>query len=217
MSINQLTIEGVVGDGLDIECKSISTSAGGGSLIRGALTVQGSTDLQGAVVCEDTLSVVGQTVLFGGLALGSVPKAVILDGVLNVASQAFNPQAGHISNGSSYDQTYQFYGTTLKIQGRFVAELTTTSLSRYFTVGYRIPIGYTIGGSFSGRYASVSGSGGVLGVLLDTQPYIVGSCNVSSFNSYVLVFYSGDGLAPRIVGSQMMFSFDLTLDNVSKN
>jgi hypothetical protein len=216
MSLNQLTVEGLVGDGLDIECKSISTSAGGGSIFRGSLTVLGTTDLQGTTVCEETLSVVGQTTLFGGLSLGSPPKAVVLDGVLSVAAQGFTPQAGHISNAGSFDQYYQYYGSTLHIQGRFVAELSSPTLSRYFTVGYTIPSGYSIGGSFSGRWASATGTGGILGVTGDTQPYVVGGCNVNSANTYVLVFYSGDGLGPRIISSQMMFSFHLTLDNVSK-
>jgi hypothetical protein len=214
MSLNKLLIEGKVGDGLDLEVKSLSTSAGGGSLIRGSLTVAGSTDLQGITTCEDSLSVVGDTTLFGKLSLGNPAFSVNLNGILPVVDQGFTPQAGHISNASSYDQTYQKEGSTLKIQGRFVADLTSIVLSRYFTVGFTLPAEYAISGSVSGRYASVSGNGANLAVLQDTQPYVCGNCSVLSPNTYTLIFFSGDGSDPRVVNSQMFFSYQITFDSV---
>ena len=214
MSLNKILIEGKVGEGLDLEVKSLSTSSGSGSLIRGSLTVAGSTDLQGSVTCEDSLSVVGNTTLFGNLSLGLPALSVNLNGILPVVDQNFSPQAGHISNASSYDQTFQKQGTTLKVQGRFVAELTSIALSRYFTVGFTLPEEYAISGSVSGRYASVSGNGANLAVLQDTQPYVAGTCSVLSPNTYVLIFYSGDGSAPRVINSQMFFSYQITFDGV---
>ena len=65
MSLNKIQINGLVGSGLDIECKSINTSFGGSSLIRGVLTVEGIADLQGDVTCESSLTVVGNTDFFG--------------------------------------------------------------------------------------------------------------------------------------------------------
>ena len=214
MSLNKLLIEGKIGDGLDVECKSISTSAGSGSLIRGSLTVVGSSDMQGSVTCEDSLSVVGDTTLFGNLSLGLPALSVNLNGILPVVDQGFTPQAGHVSNASSYDQTYQKQGSTLKVQGRFVADLASIALSRYFTVGFTLPAEYAISGSVSGRYASVSGNGANLAVLQDTQPYVCGNCSVLSPNTYVLIFYSGDGSDPRVINSQMFFSYQITFDGV---
>ena len=59
MSLNQILIEGKKGDGLNIECKSINSAIGSDSLFRGQITVEGISDLQGDVTCEQSLIVVG--------------------------------------------------------------------------------------------------------------------------------------------------------------
>ena len=75
MSLNKLVYEGLVGDGLAIECRSIATATGSGSIIRGDLTVVNQSVLQSAVTCETTLTVVGNQRNFG-LTTGYNPVTV---------------------------------------------------------------------------------------------------------------------------------------------
>jgi hypothetical protein len=216
MSLNKLLLQGKTTQGLDIEVASISTGVGTGSIIRGNITVLGITDLQGNTTCESNLTVVNETQLLGGLKVGFPAKSVILDGIFPVAQQTFIPQAGHINQTNTYDQYYQFFGTTLKIQGRFLGEMESSTLSRYFTVAFNVPTGFSIGGSYINRFAPSTGTGGNVAVLANSQPYVLGYCAVTGATTYTMVFYSGDGLGPRVLNNQMMFSYHLTFDDVTE-
>lgn len=217
MSINKILLNGKTANGLDLEVNSISTSIGSGSIFRGDLTVLRQSDLQGSVTCESNLTVVGNTTLYGNLNFGNPPRQVILDGILPIASQGFIPQDGHISNAQSYDQNYQFYGNTLQIQGHFLGQLPSPTLSKYFTVSFTLPPGFTVSGSFTNRYVSAVGNGFNLSVLSNSQPYVLGGCGINTATQYTMVFISGDGNGPRVIQNNMMFSYNITFDNVTKN
>jgi len=111
MSLNQLLINGKIGEGLDIECKSVSTSVGSGSIMRGDLTVLGITDLQGTVTCEDSLTVVGNQRNYGNMInyrpvslfsgnLGSTPISVdnLINGIVVIDSDFVGSFTMSLSN-----------------------------------------------------------------------------------------------------------------------
>lgn len=238
MSLNQLTTEGKVGGGLDIDCRSLVTDplipqlfndvtvqgdltvlqatacassfeAAGTATMKGVLIAEGSSNLQGAVTADSSLRVAG------ALKLGAGPGIeVVLTGIHPVANQAFLPQAGHVT-ASSNDWQYQSYGSVLKIQGRFGCQLLSPVLSRYFTVGFSLPAGYTIGGSFVSRYASGVGNGSPVFVTTDTQPLVMGGVSVTNGTDIVMVWTTGDGAVPRIIaGVAHVCSFEITFDTV---
>jgi hypothetical protein len=221
MSLNKILFQGKVDEGLDLVCKSVTANvlSTGDMLVNQNLTVVGLSQLQSQVIMQGSASVQGNLSCFSKVItpeLELAGKQVILDGVFPEASQGFLPQNGHLSNATTRDQTFQFYGNSLHIQGNFVAELASPVLSRYATVTINMPPGYSMLGNIIGKTLSASGSGGELAVLNDTQPMVLGYTQPASTTSYTMVWYTGDGAGPRLVGNQMVFSYNIRIDNVAK-
>ena len=211
MSLNKLLFEGKVGEGLDLEVKSIATSTGSGSIIRGALTVVGVSDLQGNVTCERNLTVVDKAELFGDLKLGFPSKRALFDGVLTPAQRNLNGQAGNVSNlGGVENWNFQNYGNLLKINGQFVGSI-PNAVANSFYVDFTLPLGYT--SSTIGReVACGAGYNAVPGV--DTQPYVLSSCLTLTSNTVRIFYTTGNGLPARVINAQNVFMFDMTLRNI---
>lgn len=214
MSLNKLLVDGKVADGLDLEVRSISTATGAGNLIRGALTVVGSTDLQGNTTAEQKLDVVGVSNLYGGMTLNS--KKVVLDGVQLRASQ--NLIAGtELTNIGSTDFRYQKYNDVLHVSGTLYGEIVSVTNSKTVSFIITTPNGYTLAGPYAaGRYCSVSGGGCMTtGIGTSLGQYVAGVCYPVSLTTYRILFNTGSGANIINFSGQLILSFTVWLDLVS--
>ncbi len=212
MSLNKLLQSGVIGDGLDLECRSISTASGAGNLIRGALTVNGISDLVGAVTCESSIDVVGSTNLFGTLALNS--KLVILDGIQTPAQQGL--VFTNMNSTGSFDFHWEKYSNIMKLSGCVYGSLVSLVTSRSLSFVGNLPTGYTFSLPYGTTRFFAGGGGGcsVLGTLASRAQYTLGYAYPVTATTYRIIFNTGTGVDALDLAGQTILSFSLTLDGV---
>jgi len=200
MSLNQISIEGKKGDGLDISVKSIDVSE---------LTINGDLNVERIFASSDITTL--SKIITPKLELASY--SVVLNGIQEQSQQNIVGQAGNISNVASFiDWTYQKYGTVLTIQGSFLGQI-PNSLATNFYIDFTIPSFYTIAPPFN-TYICVTGSGSTVGAGVDTQPYIVTTASSQSASIVRVLFQTGDGKVSRILNIQNVFNFNIMINNV---
>ena len=213
MSLNKLLIEGKIAEGLDLEIRSISTATGAGNLIRGDLTVIGSTDLQGNTTVEQKLDVVGVSNLNGGMTLSN--KVVKLDGVQSPAQQNLVFIGFSYTGSSSFK--FQKYNNTLHLSGYVYGDVPALIGSRNISFVGNIPSGYTFPVPWGTNHPySVSGGGcSVLGTGTSRAQYVAGNCYPVTATTYRINFNTGSGVDSLDLAGQTVLSFSVWFDDIA--
>ena len=212
MSLNKLLLSGRVDEGLDLEIRSVSTSTTGGNLFRNSVTINGITDLVGAVTCENSLDVVGSTNLFGTLALNS--KQVILDGIQTPAQQGL--VFTNMNSTGSFDFHWEKYSNIMKLSGCVYGNLVSLVTSRSLSFVGNLPNGYTFSLPYGTTRFFAGGGGGcsVLGTVASRAQYTLGYAYPVTATTYRIIFNTGSGVDALDLAGQTVLSFSLTLDGV---
>ena len=216
MSLNQVLIGGKVGDGLDLEVKSINTDADSGSFIRGNFTVGKISDLMGDVTCEENLTVVGLSNLYGGIKLNN--QQVKFDGVqtLALAGIVCAQMNNFVLTLSPFK--YQRYGNILHITGSIVGDIISIANSKQIEITLNIPTGYTFAPPYLfSRFLSVSGGGvNTAGVGTSQGVYIATLATPLNATTYKIWFNTGTGQSVTgAFAGQLLLNFSIFIDGVN--